>query len=41
MIVKLEIKLLGEKIWNQKASQRTLEDLFSHFQEVSKYYSKK
>ena len=35
MIVKLEIQLLGEKIWNQKASQRPLEDPFSHFQEVS------
>jgi len=39
MIVKLEIQLLGEKIWNQKASQRPLEDPFSHFQEVSSIIS--
>jgi hypothetical protein len=40
MIVKLEIQLLGEKIWNQKASQRPLEDPFSHFQEVSSIIEK-
>ena len=34
-LVKLEIQLLGEKIWNLKASQMSLISIFRHFQEVS------
>ena len=34
-LVKLEIQLLGEKIWNQKLSQRTLKSILRHFQALS------